>query len=384
MLRFLSAILILIAASMTATAEPRLVEGTLGGVPYQISEPDKWNGGLVIYAHGYEGGGLGIGTVAAPAIDQHTTRQGYAWAASGFRAKNYRPDWYLEDTLALRDYFIRTHGQPRWTIIYGQSMGGHVAVAALELHPEVFQGALIECGVVDGMTLFDWRYAYAAAAEYFSGLPILDTSQSVFETLKFSRIFNFLMGTPGDYTYYGKRFDNVIKHLAGGDLPYRLEGLKDKYAFNISPNSRSYGPEGNVDTRSTHFEIDPGFDLDEATLNRQVRRAILAEGTRSRQDNPVFAEFTGEIRVPVLTLHETGDFRVPFRQEQDFRRRTIAAGTSRLLVQRAQRKAGHCEFQGDIRKSAFDDLVAWIESGKIPSGDDVLGDPRNLGLRSTP
>jgi len=128
----------------------------------------------------------------------------------------------------------------------------------------------------------------------------------------------------------------------------------------------------------------PGFDLDEATLNRQVRRAVLAEGTRSHQDNPVFAEFTGKIRVPVLTIHETGDFRVPFRQEQDYRRRTIAAGTSRFLVQRAQRKVGHCEFEGDIRKNAFDDLVAWIETGKVPSGDDGLGDPRKLGLSLTP
>src|SRR5262249_5768041 len=59
-----------------------------------------------------------------------------------------RPDWFLADTLALRDMFIKTYGRPRWTMIHGQSMGGHVAIASLELHPQVYQGGFIECGVV--------------------------------------------------------------------------------------------------------------------------------------------------------------------------------------------------------------------------------------------
>jgi len=381
--RLIGFVFVLVFASTVSLAQTRRLEGALDGVGYLIAKPANWNGGLVLYAHGYQGEGSGPGDLDAPPLDLHITDRGVAWGASANRAKGYRPDWFLDDMFALRDHFIRTYGQPRWTIVYGQSMGGHSAIAALELHPEVFQGALVECGVVDGITLFDWRYAYAAAAEYFSGLPILDRSQSVFAALRVPKIFNFLMGTPGDYSYYGKRFDRIVEHLAGGNLPYRLEGLKVQYAFNISPNSRSYGPVGTVDTRRTHYEMGPGFELDEATLNRQVRRAIPAEGARSYQGNPVFAEFTGKIRVPVLTIHETGDFRVPFRQEQDYRRRTIAAGTSKFLVQRAQRKVGHCEFEGDIRKNAFDDLVAWIESGKRPSGDDVLGDPGNLGLSST-
>lgn len=53
---------------------------------------------------------------------------------------------------------------PRWTILYGDSMGGHVVVAGLETHPTLFQGGLAECGVVDGVGL-DWVYAYTAAAE---------------------------------------------------------------------------------------------------------------------------------------------------------------------------------------------------------------------------
>jgi hypothetical protein len=52
------------------------------------------------------------------------------------------------------------------------------------------------------------------------------------------------------------------------------------------------------------------------------------------------------------------------------------------LVQRAVRAAGHCGFDSAAR--AFDDLVAWIERGTVPDGDDVLGDVTKLGLRWTP
>jgi pimeloyl-ACP methyl ester carboxylesterase len=384
MYRLVIIVLALATVSAPSFAETRSVDGALDGVAYRIAKPDNWNGGLVLFAHGYQGDGPGPGDLEGPPIDRHITDRGFAWAASAFRAKGYRPDWFLSDTLAVRDHFIRTYGPPRWTIIYAQSMGAHAAIFALEHRPEIFQGALLECGVVDGITLFDWRYAYAAAAEYLSGLPILDTSQDVFATLRISKVFNLIMGTPGDYTARGRQLDSIARHLAGGDLPHRLEGWKIQYSFNISPNSRSYGPPGNVDTRKRHYEIDPGLGLDEAAFNRAVRRATPAAGLRSDRDNPVFTEFTGAIRVPVLSIHETADFRVPFRQEMDYRRRTVAAGTSHLLVQRAQRHAGHCEFTGAIRQDSFDDLVTWIESGKVPTGDDVLGDPAKLGLGSTP
>jgi pimeloyl-ACP methyl ester carboxylesterase len=377
----LGIVLACVGFGTASVAETRRVEGTLDGAAYRIAKPDDWNGDLVVYAHGYQGPATDPGDLESPPIDRHLTGRGYAWAASAYRSKVYRPDWFLADTLALRDHFIRSYGPPRRTIVYAQSMGGYIAVAALELHPDVFQGALIECGTVDGVGLVDWRTAYAAAAEYFSGLPILDASETVFRSLKFGRAFNFLMGTPGNYTEYGKRFDSVVKHLSGGDLPYRLEGMADQYGPNISPGTRPVDFRANADTRDVKFEIDPGLGLDDATLNRAIRRVAPAQGARSRETNPVFAEFSGKIRVPVLTIHATADFRVPFRQEQEFRRRTIAAGTSRFLVQRAQRKVGHCVFDGDIRERAFDDLTAWIDGGNAPAGDDVLGDPRRLGSR---
>ena len=115
-----------------------------------------------------------------------------------------------------------------------------------------------------------------------------------------------------------------------------------------------------------------------------VRRIVPAQDARSAETDPVFAEVTGRITVPMLTLHNTGDGRVPFSLEQDYRRKTIAAGTDHLLVQRAIRWPGHCNLNISEQQQAFDDLVGWIERGVRPDGDDVLAaDLSSIGLRWT-
>jgi hypothetical protein len=262
-------------------------------------------------------------------------------------------------------------------------MGGHVAIASLELRPEVYQGAFIECGIIDGVGLVNWLEAYTAAAEYFSGLPLLETPRPEFDLLANVQ-FPKLMGTPGHYTERGKSFDSVVKHLMGGDLPLRLEGMAERYSQNLNP--RDPGPgraqefASHADTRHIHYDIDPGLGVDEATLNRDIPRVAPKAGAEL---NPVFAELTGKIQVPVMTIHETADFRVPFWLEQDYRRRTEKAGTSHLLVQRAVRATGHCGFANAERTTAFADLIRWIENGTVPTGDDVLSDVTKLGLRWT-
>src|SRR5215831_3788582 len=293
----------------------------LGEARYLIVVPADWNGGLVIFAHGYEGEGSGPGVLQSSSLDAHLTSRGHAWAATGYRAWGYRPDWFLLDVMTLRAHFINRFGKPRWTIIHGQSMGGHVAIASLELYPDLYQGGLIECGAIDGVGLTDWLHAYTAAAEYFSGLPLLDTSRPEFDALVYSKWLP-LMGEPRYYTERGRRFDSVVKHLSGGDVPFRLEGLAQRYVQDLNPQDPGPGHAREFarhsDTRHIRYDIDPGFGVDAETLNREISRVIPEPGARSYDANPVFAELTGNIRVPVMAIHETGDFRVPFRMEQDY------------------------------------------------------------------
>jgi pimeloyl-ACP methyl ester carboxylesterase len=243
--------------------------GTYEGGQYQIEVPAGWNGGLVLYAHGFGG------TQASP-LASHLLDSGYALATSSYRAEGYRVDWFVDDMRALLELFIREVRRPRWTIVHGRSMGGHVAIASLELHPGLYQGALIDCGIIDGVGIADFYLAARAAAEYLSGINLFEAPER-------------------------------------------------------------------------------------ETLIRRVNEQWLP-----------------------LAIHETGDGRVPWSLQQAYRRRTLAAGTSHLLVQRAVRWPGHCAMDGEVREQAFDDLVAWLERGTRPDGDDVLAaDVSTLGLRWT-
>ncbi|MBI3825334.1 MAG: hypothetical protein HY294_04995 [Candidatus Rokubacteria bacterium] len=195
------------------------------------------------------------------------------------------------------------------------------------------------------------------------------------------------MGTPPAYTERGRRFDSVMKYLMGGDVPLRLQGMPPYYVRYVMPDA---GPDTAhllraADTRHVRYRIDPGLGISEDELNAQVRRIVPPAGARSRSANPAFAELTGRLTVPVLAIHETGDGRVPWSLQQSYRRRAVAAGADHLLVQRAVRWPGHCAFDGEVTAQGLDDLVAWIERGIKPDGDDVLSaDVARLGLRWTP
>ena len=396
--RAIVALLALVVAVVAPRVEAQRAaisqRGELGGADYLIEVPADWRGGLVVYAHGIQYG-LGSGTVQQPPIGTYITSQGHAWIASGYRAREYQPHLFIEDLVALRELFLKEIGQPRWSIIYGTSMGGHITVASLELKPGLYQGAMAECGLVDGAGIVDYLLAYTAAAELISGVPLLDApDKPTFDRLLNERVVPAL-GMPWSYTARGKQFDSVIKYLMGGDqsgndLPLRIRGLERRYLMNMTWRNPDVEKEERPGARAgstahVRYRIDPGLGLTEAELNARVRRLHHAKNARSLTVDPVYAERTGKLTVPLITLHETGDAWVPLSLEQSYRRRTIAAGTDHLLVQRVTRGPGHCSFDGDMRRQAFDDLVAWVERGTRPQGEDVLApDLSRIGLKWTP
>ena len=363
--------------------------GTLGGADYLIEVPANWSGGLVVFAHGIQRG-PGKGDVRIPPIASHIVGEGHAWIASGYRAREYQPHLFIEDLAALRELFLKEIGPPKWSIIYGQSMGGHIVVASLEQRPGLYQGGISECGLVDGIGIADYLTAYTAAAELISGVPLLDApDRDAFGPLVEATVR--ALGMPGAYTERGTQFDSVVKYLmgadkAGHDLPLRLEGLKARYLLNIMHRPRDLEKEPNPGLRAAtnaniRYRIDPGLGITEDEINARVRRVQPLKGARA----DVYAERTGKITVPLLTMHETGDAWVPLSLEQSYRRRTIAAKTDHLLVQRVIRGPSHCGTDGVTRRQAFDDMVAWIERGVKPEGEDVLApDLSRIGLKYTP
>ena len=83
---------------------------------------------------------------------------------------------------------------------------------------------------------------------------------------------------------------------------------------------------------------------------------------------------TGDIDIPVLTMHNLGDLFVPVLNQVEYAKRVMDNGKADLLVQRAIRGVLHCDFTPAEYEQAFKDLVNWVDNGVKPAGDD-FADP---------
>ena len=137
------------AQSAAQTTLPSIESGAINGAPFRIEIPPNWNKGLVMYARGYRPAGAPPWNPEDLQSNQRRAvilSRGFAFAESGYSANGWAVKEGIEDTEALRRYFVAKYGKASETYITGGSMGGHITIATIERYPETYQGALPMCG----------------------------------------------------------------------------------------------------------------------------------------------------------------------------------------------------------------------------------------------
>jgi hypothetical protein len=372
--------------AFTAMPGARAYWGVLNRAAYRIEVPDSWNGELVMYAHGYAGEQPLLRVSDIP-IRAHAIELGYAWAASSYHENGYDPDIAVQDTLDLRDYFIKHWGTPSKSYLMGTSMGGHVVVASLEQHPGVYDAAFAECGVLMQEQEIDYLGAGAALADYISGVHGLPAASAAAAADVIKSKITPVLGPPTAFTNTGNAWESAIKYLTGGARPFRHQGMIDFNA--LASGSLTTTPGTSLATLAATddyfaFHIDSGMGFSDADLNANVYRFAADSRFRNQDTNPTFALPTGQITVPLITYHTTGDNFVPIMMEIGYRKLVDAAGKGNLIVQRGVRAPDHCQFDLADRVQGFDDLMNWVHNGVKPEGEDFLAsDLTGLGRRWT-
>ncbi len=125
------------------------------------------------------------------------------------------------------------------------------------------------------------------------------------------------------------------------------------------------------------FDTDPALTAAEQAFNDDIFRVSADPQARKPNGLAQVPVISGDIDIPVLTLHNLGDLFVPVHNEVVYAERVAAQGKSDLLVQRAIRGVGHCGFTATELVTAFAELVAWVEFGVKPEGDNWL-DPAEV------
>jgi len=373
-----------------AGVETTRLWGITNGAGWRIEVPANWNGDLVLYTHGYAGEGDQL-FVQNPSIRAYLVGKGYAWAASSYRANGYVPGTGAEDTYDLLKTFRRevkkdgpggVKGKPDRVYLYGPSMGGHVIGHMVERWRNSFAGALPICGVMGDNELFDFfQDLYLVAETLVGNDPIVPTPADYYTNPQAGwLVTRELLGTPypTTLTALGTQFKQIVENLSGGDRAVFDEGFVGPsggaFAFNFG--AAVAGPGRENLTTIYQFDTDPALSPEEQAFNDGINR--IAADKQDRDKNGIFTSatsspaLTAEFKLPVLTLHTLGDLFVPFSMQQIYRRRAIDVGTVDLLVQRAIRGRGHCEFLAGELTTAFDDLVNWVVNGVKPEGDDIL------------
>ena len=76
---------------------------------------------------------------------------------------------------------------------------------------------------------------------------------------------------------------------------------------------------------------------------------------------------TGDLRIPVLTLHNTWDPGVPAFHEKALLDKVVAAGATDYLLQRFVPSYGHCDLPASLQAQTFLDMVNWVTTGIKPA-----------------
>jgi len=333
---------------------PTVDTGIINGASFHIEIPEQWNKGLVLYTHGYTIVGDRPANPDSPrmkALRDVFLSRGFAFAASDYSAQGWAVKEAIEDTEALRRYFVSKHGAPAETYITGHSMGGHITMAIIERYPEAYQGAMPMCGPLGpaieflNTGVFDMLVTFEALFPGSIGSPYEPSAETG------NKVKAALAADPERAVKYAQRYGRTVGQLPGALSLFQAIAGELKQRAGGEP----------FDNRN---RIYVGFG-DDVTLNRSVKR--YAATPSARDYVRLYATPTGRIADPILTIHTTSDSLVLGSDVTAYDVPAALAGTSERFVARFVEANGHCNFTAAQTGVAFDALLAWARDGKRPA-----------------
>ncbi|MDH4260107.1 MAG: alpha/beta hydrolase, partial [Gammaproteobacteria bacterium] len=239
------------------------------------------------------------------------------------------------------------------------------------------------CGVLGDYELLDYFLDFNVAAQSLSGVGAQFPYAADYLTTTVPAT-KAALGPAFPYVLNaaGQNFKSLVQLRSGGVRPMFNQGwmfwngVAGDFLFARRLGDGTLPRQPGVALQNSdviyQFDTDPALSAAELAFNDDVQR--LTADPQGRHVNGIsnVPPTTGNLQIPMLTLHTLGDLFVPFLMEQVYAERVAAHNASDLLVQRATRDFGHCAFTATELVTTFVDLVTWVEAGVKPAGDNVL------------
>ncbi len=351
---------LLVCATLCLAApkvEPKTEIGEINGAKFRIDIPENWNGGLVMYCHGYSAVAGAFKEGKLPPVFAVFTDQGYALAQSGYAAGGWAIQEGVADTEALRRYFTAKYGHPKETYITGHSMGGFLTMMLMERFPTSYDAGLALCGPLAPTTYFMERGAFDARVVfdyYFPGaLPPPDKVPADYKnTAEAAKQLQAVIDAQPEKAAAILRYSGAhnSKDLAGTltFITYMLLDLEQRGGGNPFEN------------RNTIYESSDNYNA-------------LNDGVKRYTADPKAAEYirtwytpTGRLTHPMLAIHTSYDPLVPVRIPDRYPELVEQTGSNAMFVQQYVKHDGHCAILPNEIAAGFSELRAWKDNGVRP------------------
>jgi pimeloyl-ACP methyl ester carboxylesterase len=393
----------LLAMCLPATAQVGLktYSGTFDdGATYLIEVPRHWNRTLFLYSHGLNF--LGNPNPPADAGDLlvrlYLLSHGYALAGSSYATTGVAIEDALRDQILVLDKFKALLGNPKRTIAWGHSMGGHTTAGLLQYHPERFSGAVSLCGGMAGSVglnneWLDSAFAFnvllasgslevAHITDPFGNLDkyeqILWNAQSTPEGQARIALAAALMDSSGwvdpftpepDPTDYATREYNqaiAMDESSGNFFPLRADwearaGGSPSWNTGVDYRKQLQRSINYAEVQALYKQAGLNLDADLDALNRAPRIDADPAAVDYAIKN---VSFNGELKVPFLTVHTTGDEIVNVQVEQAYAAVVHDKHNGAFLRQTFVHRAGHCQFTAAETIAAIQALIRRLDTGK--------------------
>jgi hypothetical protein len=357
--------------------------GELDGAPFEIRVPADWNGTLVLHAHGYRDRADHPGEVDNRSVsafvnddaEQAMLAAGYAIAGSAYSVNGWAVREGVHDMKALADYFQLVVGKPSRTLLVGVSMGSVIALDSIEDLPGTYDGALPLCAVAAGTPLaFDGVLAVASAYDAAFGWPAQwGTAADVRDDIDFeSEVLPVLAQQFSAPDAAGRiEFMRLVAGVPiGPEWPYSVFYFATEGRGELE--RRAGGPVAqNADHTYALTDADrarlAGLGVSGATADGWIAEMManrVSADPSARTYVQRYAEYSGNIKDPVLIMDTTVDALVPAAHVSVYDEKVHRPW---LLANAWTNGVGHCNFTIDQLVTAVTALDDWVRTGERPT-----------------
>jgi pimeloyl-ACP methyl ester carboxylesterase len=342
------------------------------GAEYLICIPTaNWNGTLFLYAHGYVAPDdplsnnliLPDGTSIVDALHLF----GYGVAATSYSHNGLAVLNGVESVVDLVSIIRDSKHASKLKRIYllGVSQGGLVATLAAERWPHLFDGGLAFCGpygdllvqsdyFTDARILFDYFFP-----ALLPGTPI-EIPKDLYEnwTSVYTTTVKPMLVDPANSAKVNQLLATARIPAPNDSAESIASAIQEVLWYNVKATNDAIARLGGQ-PYANQDRIYSGSDDDEA-LNAGVAR--FSADQAALDEIAARYQSTGDLRVPLVTMHTTGDPVVPYDQTDIYKAKVDAQGRGDYYDNIRVEAFGHCTFTPGQVFTAFEQLDTMVDT----------------------